>query len=93
MLDFLLYRPFRRSSLQTNRIIKEQQRLWDMLSLVVPPRCHQTVGQGRYRKAFDAVTVTDVTILILGKDYLHSQACYLQALPYTPYVFAISIYF
>lgn len=50
-----------------------------MLGLAVPPKYHQTVAQDRYRNAFDAVTVTDVIILILGKDYLHSQACYLLA--------------
>lgn len=61
-----------------------------MLSLAVPPKDHQTVAQG-YRNAFDAVTVTDVIILKIDKDYLHIQACNLQALLYAPYVLAISI--
>lgn len=90
MFDSLLYRPFQRSGLYrsfTNRGMgpRRSKGWWDVLSVAVPPKYHQIVAEGRCRNAF-AVTVTDVIIFILGKDYLHSQACYLQALPYTPYV-------
>lgn len=49
--------------------------MWKVLSLAVPPKGHQTVAQGRYRNACDAMSVykTDVTILVLGGDYLHCR--------------------
>lgn len=62
-----------------------------MLSLPDSPKDHQTIAQGRCRNVFDAVTVTGVIILKIGKDYIHSQACCLQGLPYTPFELAISI--
>ena len=64
-----------RSGLTNRDGDKEEQRLWEVLSLAVPPKCHQTVAQGRYRNTFDAVSVykTDVIILVLGGYYLHCR--------------------